>query len=53
MTAPVLFVAAMTPLLLGRVGVDRERSFGHPRDGELGEGTSPPRLAEPAPELGV
>jgi hypothetical protein len=31
-TAPVLFVAAMTPLLLGRLPVDGERPLGHPRD---------------------
>jgi hypothetical protein len=31
-TAPVLFVAAMTPLLLNRVVVDRARPLRHPRD---------------------
>ena len=31
-TAPALFVAAMTPLLLSRAAVDRERPLGHPRD---------------------
>jgi hypothetical protein len=31
-TAPVLFVAAMTPLLLSRAAVDRKRPLGHPRD---------------------
>jgi len=30
--APVLFVAAMTPLLLGRLAVDAQRPLGHPRD---------------------
>ena len=31
-TAPALFVAAMTPLLLSRVAIDRKRPLGHPRD---------------------
>jgi hypothetical protein len=31
-TAPALFVAAMTPLLLSRAAIDRERPLGHPRD---------------------
>ena len=52
-TAPVLFVAAMTPLLLGRVGVDRKRAVGHPRDRELGPGARRPRGAEAAAEPGV
>ena len=31
-TAPVLFLAAMTPLLLSRLAVDRERALGHSSD---------------------
>ena len=52
-TAPALFVAAMTPLLLSRVAVDRERPLGHPRDRELAAGAGQPRVAEPPRELGV
>ena len=42
-TAPILFVAAMTPLLLSRVAVDGERPLGHAGNGELLERSRPAR----------